>query len=374
MASELGGSVAVGLEAVAEEFERNFDRRSELGAAFAVVRDGDLVVDLWGGLRDGASGAPWEPDTMQLVFSGAKGFVAVCLLLLIERGRLELAAPVARYWPEFGKEDVRVGDVVSHTARLPGVDAPTSARDVLDPGRMAERLAAQAPSADPRACLCYHAFTYGWICGELVRRIDGRRIGEFFAQEVAEPLGLNLWLGLPEELEPRVATLALAPTWPASRPLRPEAHREDALLRSIWGNPPLFERESFPWNDTAFRAAELPAVGAIGTAREIARLYASLAGLLSLKTLELATTTLSSGRDEAHEEDRRFGVGFALQTEARTLGPPDDAFGHSGAGGSAHGCWPSLGIGFSYAMNLMRDEPDDLRSGAVLRALYDATR
>jgi CubicO group peptidase (beta-lactamase class C family) len=300
--------------------------------------------------------------------------VAVCLLLLIEQGRLELTAPVARYWPEFGKEEVCVRDVVSHTARLPGVDTPTSARDVLDPRRMAERLAAQAPNGDPRAQFCYHAFTYGWICGELVYRIDGRRIGEFFDQEVAEPLGLELWLGLPDGLKSRVAVLALAPTWPSSRPLLPDAHKEDALLHSIWGNPPLFAHESFPWNDAAFRAAELPAVGAVGTARSIARLYASLGELLSPETLELATTTLSSGRDEAHEEDRRFGVGFALQTEGRALGPPDDAFGHGGAGGSAHGCWPARRIGFSYAMNLMRDdEGDDPRAGALLRALDGAT-
>jgi CubicO group peptidase (beta-lactamase class C family) len=238
---------------------------------------------------------------------------------------------------------------------------------------MADKVAAQTPSVDPRARLCYHAFTFGWICGELVRRVDGRSVDVFFREEVAEPLGLELWLRVPDEFEARVATLELAHTWPASRQLRAEVHRDDPLLRSIWGNPPLFAPETFAWNSHAVRSAGVPAVGAIGATRSIAKLYASLGELLSFETLRLATSTLSQGRDEAHDQDRRFGVGFELQTDARLLGPPEDAFGHTGAGGSVHGCWPSAGLGFSYAMNLLRDdEGEESRAAALLGALEEA--
>jgi CubicO group peptidase (beta-lactamase class C family) len=362
MASEIGGFAAPGFEPVAAEFERNFTHRGDVGAAFAAVRDGELVVDLWGGLRDRASKTPWERDTLQLIFSGTKGLLAICLLLLVECDELELEAPVARYWPEFDKPEIRVRDVVAHTARLPGIERPADFQDVLDDQRMAEALEVQQPTEDPRGRFCYHALTHGWLCGELVRGITGGSLGRFFANEVAAPLELELWIGLLLEHQPRISTLELADTWPVSPHLHAETLANDELLRSIWGNPPVFARERFPWNDPSFHAAEIPAIGAIGTARSIARLYGSLDRLLDRTMIELATTTLSHGYDEAHGETRRFGVGFELQTERRSLGPPPDAFGHGGAGGSIHGYWPSQRIGFSHAMNLMRDdETDDAR-------------
>ena len=368
---ETHGFVAAGFDEVAEEFSRNFTERGELGAAFAAVRDGEPVVDLWGGLADRKTGRAWAEDTLQLAFSGAKGLVAVCVLIAIERGLLDLESPVVRYWPEFGKRGIQVRDVVSHTARLPGVDRPVGIDELADAGRMTRLLEEQAPSEDPRAALCYHALTYGWLCGELVRRVDGRTIGRFFTEEVAAPRGLELWIGLPEECEPRVSTIELAPSWPASPPLRPETHARDPLARSIWGNPPTFDPDAFPWNDHAYHRAEIPAVGAIGTARSIARLYGRLDRLLAPETLELARTPLADGWDEVHGTRRRFGVGFALQDESTSLGPPPDAFGHGGAGGSVHGAWPGLGVGFSYAMNLMRDDQArDPRAHSLLAALH----
>jgi CubicO group peptidase (beta-lactamase class C family) len=372
-APPIGGFVAEGFEAVAEEFERNFTYRKELGAAFAVARGDQLLVDLWGGVADRASGRRWSEDTLQLVFSGTKGVVAVCILMLHERGLLDLEAPVADYWPEFGKGGIVVRDVVGHTARLPGIDEPLTITQFADRRSVVGRLEAQQPSDDPRAALCYHAFNYGWLCGELVRRIDGRGIGLFVEEEIARPLDLELWIGLPEQLEHRVATLELADNWPTALKNREEVLAADPLLRSIWGNPMTFGRASFPWNSRAYRAAEIPGAGAIATARSIARMYASLHRLLAPTSLDLARTTISRGSDQANGVDQHFGVGFELQTERMHLGPVPGAFGHGAAGGSCHGAWPEYGIGFSYAMSRLRDDHDvDPRSKALLDALHRA--
>jgi CubicO group peptidase (beta-lactamase class C family) len=369
----IGGFVAEGFEAVAEEFERNFTRRDELGAAFAVARGDQLLVDLWGGVADRASDRRWSKDTLQLVFSGTKGVVAVCILMLHERGLLDLDAPVTDYWPAFGKPGILVRDVVGHTARLPGIDEPLTIREFVDRRSVVRQLEAQQPSDDPRAVLCYHAFNYGWLCGELVRRIDGRGIGQFVADEIARPLELELWIGLPEHLEQRVSTIELAGNWPTAPKNREEVLAADALLRSIWGNPPTFGRDSFPWNSRAYHAAEIPGAGAIATARSIARLYANLHRLLAPESLELARTTISQGRDQTHGVDQHFGVGFELQTERMHLGPVRDAFGHGGAGGSCHGAWPEDGIGFSYTMSRLRDDHDvDPRSQSLLDAVHRA--
>jgi CubicO group peptidase (beta-lactamase class C family) len=369
----IGGFVAAGFEAVAEEFERNFTHRDELGAAFAVARGDELLVDLWGGVADRASGRRWSADTLQLVFSGTKGVVAVCILMLHERGLLDLDAPVARYWPTFGKPGVLVRDVVGHTARLPGIDEPLTITQFADRRSVVRRLEAQQPSDDPRAALCYHAFNYGWLCGELVRRSDGRGIGHFVEDEIARPLDLDLWIGLPEQLEHRVATLELSDSWPTAPKNRADVLAADPLLRSIWGNPLTFGRASFPWNSRDYHAAEIPGAGAIATARSLARLYASLGWLLSPASLELGRTTISQGFDEAHGVDQHFGVGFELQTERMHLGPVPGAFGHGGAGGSCHGAWSEHGIGFSYAMSQLRDDHDvDPRSQSLLDAVHSA--
>lgn len=369
------GYVAPGYEPVREAFERNFVERGELGAAFAAVRHGEPVVDLWGGVADRKSRRPWRENTLQLMFSGTKGLVALCVLMLIDRGKLRLDDPVSRHWPEFGKPGILVRHIVSHTARLPGIDTPVTSTDLLDDRRMAAILAAQPPSTDPRASLCYHALTYGWLCGELVRRVDGRSIGRFFADEVAGPLGIEFWIGLPEEHEARVTTLELAADWGEKAPRGAEEFARDPLLRSVWGNPPVFDRATFFWNDRALHAAEVPGANGIGTARAMAKVYGCLATggapLVSPQTLRLGTTVLADGWDALHEDHRRVAVGFHLQNELMNFGPAEDAFGHGGAGGSNHGAWPSLGVGWSYAMNLMRDsERPDPRPQALLAALH----
>lgn len=366
--TEVGGFVAPGYAHVREEFERNFAERGELGAAFAVVRDGEPIVDLWGGIADAASGRPWTADTIVTIFSGSKGLVATCLLLLIERGQLDLHTPVASYWPEFGqagKAHVLVRDVVAHTARLPGLATQVTWQEATDARRMAALLAAQAQSEDPRAESTYHPLTFGWLCGELVRRIDGRSIGRFFAEEVAEPLELELWIGLPEEQEERVATIVPGSGWALAPALA-----GDPLARSILANPVRLAADSFAVNERAWRAGEVPASNAIGTTRSIARLYGSLERVLLPETLALGRHVISTRLDVLNGQPVAFGVGFQLQTDERLLGPPADAFGHGGAGGSQHGCWPRQRIGFSYAMNRLADELGDPRGRALLNALH----
>jgi CubicO group peptidase (beta-lactamase class C family) len=373
---EVNGYLAPGFEQVGDAFESNFREGGEIGAAFAAVRNGVTIVDIWGGAADGKSGQPWEKDTLQLIFSGTKGLVATCIVMLIDRKMIDLESPVSRYWPDFGKSHIRVRDIVAHTARLPGIDGPVTVDDLIDDRRMSGMIARQMPSLDPRASFCYHAFTYGWLCGELVRRVDGRSVGRFFAEEVAAPLELELWIGLPASEEPRVARLELSPAWGAQPYLDPRVHQRDGLARSIWGNPQILTARSFPWNRPDFHRAEIPGVNAIGTARSIAKLYDCLARggspLVAERSVRLAREALSAGYDSIHAESYRFGVGFQLQTDTMARGPPPDAFGHNGAGGSAHGAWPTERVGFSYAMNLMRD--GDSRALTLLKALHAAVR
>jgi CubicO group peptidase (beta-lactamase class C family) len=270
------GFVADGFEPVAEEFSRNFTERSDVGAAFAVVRHGEVIVDLHGG--SAAPGRPWNENTLQVIFSGTKGLVATCMLMLVDRGLLDLDRPVAHYWPKFAAADkggLLVRDIVCHRSGLPGITgAALAADDVADDEAMESRLAAQPLSSDPNAYRCYHALTIGWLCGGVLRHIDGRSIGRFFADEIAGPLGLDIWIGLPEAQEARVGRLELAADWlPWDAGLTPQ-QVADPTRRSIWANPPLFPHE-LPWNARRSHAGEIPGGGAIASARSMARLYAA---------------------------------------------------------------------------------------------------
>ncbi len=315
--------------------------------AFAAARNGELVVEVG------------PTDQPSVIFSGTKGLVAMCMLLLVERGQLELDAYVSRYWPEFSHRDVLVRHVVSHTAGLPGLRPSPTADDLLDAERMAARLAVEPPMWPAGEQLVYHALTYGWLCGELVRRIDGRSVGTFFAEEIAQPLDLEVWIGLPAELEPRVVPLERSPDW---RPIGEPGPQLEALY-----GPML---HGFVWNEPAFHTAEIPAANAIGTARSIALLYARLDSILRPETIRLGRTELSRGICAVTGFPYAFGVGFELQTEFGSLGPPPDAFGHTGSGGGAHGAWPKEGIGFSYLPTLLRRSDEDDRARLALAAFY----
>lgn len=213
------GEVVPGLEPVADAFAQVLADSPGTGAAFSACRGGVMLVDLWGGVADADTGASWTRDTLVPVFSQTKAWVAVCLMRLVNEGRLDLDAPMVRYWPEFGqagKSGVRVRDVVSHTSLLPTLLEPTSIDDLRDPLLLAERLARQPLEADPRGRFLYHGLTYGWLCGELIRRIDGRSAGTFLREEICTPHGLELWIGLPPSCTRASRCSSTAPT---GRPL-----------------------------------------------------------------------------------------------------------------------------------------------------------
>jgi CubicO group peptidase (beta-lactamase class C family) len=316
---------------------------------------------------------------MCVVFSGTKGLVATCVLRLIDAGLIELDAPVSRYWPEFaagGKEDVLVRHVMCHQAGLPGVRAPLGVDDVTDPRHMAALLAGQQLFWPAGSRLWYHPITYGWLCGELVRRVTGETLGAYLRREIAEPLGLELWIGLPAALEDRVAVLTRADTWRGVAADGPAGDVSEEDIRDVWRNPDHFPSE-LPWNTRAWRACEMPGANGIATARAMASFYGVLAcsgsrgetTILSPQAIELGRTQLSEGIDPILGEQLRFGVGWALQPDDHRFGPPADAFGHGGAGGSEHGAWPRERVGFSYVMNLMRDDDEDDRASGLLDAL-----
>lgn len=359
MSPAVDGEVAAGFEPVLEALADTIG--DEGGAAFAATVDGRPVVDLWGGLGFGR-------ETIQLVFSGSKGLVAVCMLLLLERGALELDAPARRYWPEL-TAGVTVGQIVSHAAGLPGLRDGFTAGDLLDGAGMRERVAVETPFWEPGTTLAYHALTFGWLCDGLVRRVDGRGVGRLFADEVAGPLDLELWIGLPPREEPRVAPLVPAPDYGITY----VGDGHEPLLAAVFGGSSL----GFPWNDSAYRRAEIPAANAIGSARSIARLYGCLARggeidgvrILAEETVRLGASELSRGTCAITRRPYAFGAGFELQTALGTLGPPADAFGHTGSGGSSHGCWPAQRVGFSYATTELLPEARDDRARRVLAAL-----
>jgi CubicO group peptidase (beta-lactamase class C family) len=357
------GRVAEGFEAVAEEFGRNLRDYGELGAAFAAVHRGETVVDLWGGVADEETGERWREETLGLVFSGTKGFVAVAVLILVERGLLELDEEVGRYWPGF-TEGVQVRHVVSHTAGLPGLRGGFTVDDLLDGEGMAARVALEPPYWAPGTRLAYHALTFGWICDGLIRRVAGRSAGRFLAEEVAGPIGLDLWIGLLPELEPRVARLRRAEDFGITA----LGGEEEALLRTVYGGV----LDAFPWNQPAFHQAEIPGVNAIGDARSIAEFYARLDRLLSPQTAVLGGAELSRGVCPITGRPYAYGVGFELQTELERFGPPANAYGHTGSGGSTHGAWPDERVGFSYMTNDLRREAGDHRSQRLLSALHEA--
>jgi CubicO group peptidase (beta-lactamase class C family) len=375
--------VKPGFEPVAEAFEGNFGERGELGAAFAAVVDGETVVDLWGGTADSRQRRAWQAGTLIGVFSGSKGLVATCMSILVERGKLALDVPVCEYWPEFaaeGKERITVGDVLVHEAGLPGLDTAVSIEEATDALTMARLVAAQRPTSAPGAGPRYHAITFGWICGELVRRVDGRSIGRFLHEEVAVPLGLDAWIGLPASRQGDVAYLERGEEFARRQDEVVLDRDEDPLAWSIWSNPPRFSEGEMAANLRVWRAAEVPATSGVATARSLARLYCCLARggeidgvrLLAPATMERMRRRVARGQDP-YVGEVAFAGGFEAQGAELHLGLPADAFGHDGAGGSVHGAWPSLRTGFSYTPNLLQSlDGADPRASALLDALHAA--
>lgn len=385
---DIGGAVEPGWGKVADAFRANFDDGKDLGAAVAVYQGGRKVVDLWGGVADQTTGRPWEEDSIVLVFSSTKGMTAILASLLVQRGELDLDEPVATYWPEFaqaGKERIPVRWLLSHQAGLPAIDTELSVEEILAWDPLVDALAAQAPMWEPGKHHAYHALTYGHLVGEVLRRITGKTPGRLFADEVAGPLGLSSWIGLPEEQEGRVARLE------AAKPLENEALQQ--LLDMVVGPGSLFDRSvlGFPvelvtpdggaFGSRAVRAAEIPAGNLVTDARSLARAYAATVGevdgirLLAPETVE-AARTIQTDTSEAwgmppglEDFGLTAGLGFQVTTPlADLLGPT--SFGHGGAGGSMGLGEVEHELGFAYVMNQMLTEiPNRPRNQLIMDAV-----
>ncbi|RVU21278.1 class A beta-lactamase-related serine hydrolase [Streptomyces antnestii] len=380
----MNGTVADGFGPVRDAFARNFDVLGERGAGVVVYRDGHKVVDLWGGTRDVIGGALWEQGTAQIMRSATKGVAAAALLLLHQRGELDLDAPVGSYWPEFkehGKDQALVRDVLAHRAGVPALDHPLTPAEAADPDRGAAAVAAQAPAWEPGTAHGYHAQTYSWLTGELVRRVTGRRIGDWIAEHITGPAGADLWVGLPAAEAHRAGLVgpveppATANGGLRTRPKRSvsEAHNDpDSLTSRAFGaiHPAPDE------NDPAYRAAQLPASNGVGTADGLARFYASLIGevdggtrLFTPETMGKAREEASAGPDRVLVVPTRFGLGYMLHGVASPLLGPG-SFGHPGRGGALGFADPETGIAFGYVTNgMQKGVTADPRAQALVRAV-----
>ncbi|MFJ8532290.1 serine hydrolase domain-containing protein [Streptomyces sp. NPDC093591] len=368
--------------AVRTAFEANFRERGELGAAVAVTVAGETVVDLWGGWADAAHSRPWERETLVNVWSTSKGPTALCAHILADRGLIDLDAPVATYWPEFaaaGKEQILVRHLLSHRAGLSGLREPHSLQQLCDWELTTQRLAAMEPWWAPGTRSGYHAFTYGFLVGEVVRRVSGLLPGAFLEQEVTGPLGIDFAIGLPEKDSERVAELVQPPVATSSEQAAIFSQLTPAALAAVT-NPAVGAAQA---NSSEWRAAEIPAANGHGTARAVAALYGIFAGrgsydghrVLSPEAAERVREGQGRCRDlvlgAGLGRETEVGLGLWLSGPNGSYGPNPRAFGHDGFGGSCGLADPEAGVSLGYVMNRMGPHiADDPRKMALLDALY----
>lgn len=362
------GFVAPGWEAVRTAFETNLASGEEVGAGAAVYHRGRLVVDITGGWFDETHSAPYGPDTLQLVFSTTKGITAIAVAICVQRGLLAYDQPVSRYWPEFaahGKADATVAQLLSHQCGLFSVQGEITLEEVLDWPTITERLADTKPEWPIGSTHGYHAVTYGYLAGELVRRVDPahRGIGRFVQDEIAGPLGAEFYIGLPEPLEPRVSPLVgqlLAKNEdPAIQAMIDQFMGPDSNAgRALSLNGALAEEGLF--NSRAVHAAEIPAANGITNAASLARIYAATMGpvdgvqLVERETLEVARTTVTpeGEADACLLVATAFGMGFMTNAMFTPFAGPG-SYGHPGAGGSVGMAHPERELAVGYVMNQM---------------------
>lgn len=380
--ADVHGHCDPGFEAVRTAFEENFRERGELGAAVTVAVDGATVVDLWGGWADAARTRAWERDTLVNVWSTTKGPVALCAHLLADRGLLDFDAPVAGYWPEFaaaGKEKVLVRHLLSHRAGLSGLREPHTLAELCDWELTVERLAATEPWWEPGTRSGYHALTYGFLVGEVVRRVSGLLPGAFLEREVTGPLGIDFTVGLPEKEAGRAAELVHPPAASSSEQAAVFSQLTPTALAAL-ANPLVGAAEA---NLPEWRAAEIPAANGHGTARAVAALYGIFAGggsydghrVLSPEAVERVREGQGSCRDlvlgAGFESETEIGLGLWLSGPNGSYGPNPRAFGHDGFGGSCGLADPEAGVSLGYVMNRMGPHiADDPRKMALIDALY----
>jgi CubicO group peptidase (beta-lactamase class C family) len=358
------GSCAARFAGVRDAFEANFSRRAEIGAAVAVWVDGDLVVDLWGGSADAAGRRPWRRDTLASVFSGSKGLTSTCVHLLADRGELDLDAPVATYWPEFaqaGKDDITVAMVLAHRSGVIGPNAPVHWLDTGDWDRVCARIAAAEPWWEPGTAQGYHMVTFGFILGEVVRRVTGRTLGRYLRTEIAEPLGIDVHIGLPAAEHHRCADMidkphirdVLAAGGAPDRPASLAAHPMAGLSVAM-GFVPDDELGSHAL--AQWRRSEFPATNAHVSALGMATFYNALAQEKLLSREHLDRVRVSQGGFDTdvvlgpRVADHGWGLGYMLN-QRRVAGPNPRSFGHGGSGGSFAFADLEHRIGYAYVMN-----------------------
>ena len=364
---------------VKEAFKQNFDLGLEVGASFAVTLNGKLVVDIWGGYTDEDKLHPWDENTIVNVFSTTKIMTALCIHMLVDQNLINYDDPVAKYWPEFaqnGKQHIPIRYVLSHTAGLPGFVEKVSEQDIYDWTIITNLIASQKPWWKPGTKIAYHSMTFGFILGEIVRRVTGKTIGTYFREEVAEPLGIDFHIGLSENYDERTADIIV-----------PEQISKIKLLllsvlfrnaKKVFFNPDL---QHIDYNSRRWRAAEIPASNGHGNARSAAQVGAILAcggifkekRLLSLNTIEKAIEVQNKGKDiVTFRQAASFGLGFGLLSEDFLLGPR--SFFWSGAGGSK--CVMDLDkkISYAYAMNKMVLLGEDSRPIRLANAVKESIK
>jgi len=363
--------------AVREAFEQNFRNRGDLGASVAVSVDGEMVVDLWGGYADEAQSRPWQRDTLVNVSSTTKTMAALCLLVLEDRGQLDLDAPVASYWPEFaanGKADVRVKHFLSHSAGLSGLDQPVSETDLYDWDKITTLLANQAPWWEPGTKSGYHAVTQGYLLGEVVRRITGRTLGTFFAEEIAGPLGADFHIGVAETEFSRIGEMIP----PAATPQQELAADPDSIATKTFRSPPI---DALWSRNAGWRKAEIPAANGHGNARSVVRAQTPVAcggsafgvDLISRATVERIFEEQTNGTDLVLATPIRFGMGYGLQSSVTPMGPNKNVCYWGGWGGSLALIDCDARVCISYVMNRMVSTlTGDLRSASLVAATYQS--
>ena len=383
MAVKIEGTCDPKFNRVKDVFAENFEKRNEVGAAAAVMLDGKSVVDIWAGHADKEKTKPWTRDTLVNVYSTTKGITAICAHRLADKGLLDIDAPVAKYWPEFaqaGKDKLPVRFLLSHRAGLPAVRKILDDNALFNWTTMTTALAEQEPWWKPGTAHGYHAVTFGYLVGEVIRRITGKSPGTYLRDELAGPLDLDFHIGLDAKHDARVAGLIpAAPPGPGEPNMFAEMMKNpESAGAKAFMNPPVLTKPGLV-NSREWRAAEIPAANGHGTARSLARLYGALArggeldGVRVMSKDEVANCSIeqSNGPDALLIINTRFSLGFMMSQPGASLGPNPKSFGHPGAGGSLGYADPDAKIGFGYTMNKMQNSLlIDARPLALIDAVY----
>jgi CubicO group peptidase (beta-lactamase class C family) len=368
---------------VRDAFAENFSQRGELGAATSIVVDGRCIVDLWAGHANRAKTRPWERDTLVNVWSTTKGLCAMCAHRLADQGKLDFDAPVAKYWPEFaqaGKGSIPVSYLLNHKSGMAAIRTPLKHDELFSWEKVTTELARQEPWWDPGTRHGYHAITFGWLVGEVVRRVSGKSLGTYFRDDIAKPLGADAHIGVGPEFDARIAEIIYAP-----EPKEGEENLFAEMMKdptsvsynAIFNPPTLFAQETT--NSRAWRAAEIPGANGHANARALARIYGALGRggevdgvkLFGPREIERCYTEQSKGQDAVLPLTTRFSLGFMLSQPGVMMGPNPHSFGHPGAGGSLGFADPDAKVGFGYVMNQMANDPlMDARPAALIAAVY----